>query len=649
MKVRFWGCRGSIPRSRPDMLRYGGNTPCIEVTSYSGQIVVLDLGSGAFDLGVDLMKRAKESDGDGKMNGTVLITHTHWDHIQGFPFFAPLFNPGFTWNVYGPRGLAGSFEDTLSGQMKHDYFPVTIKQLGARVTYHDLVEGSFQFEGVRVKTHYLNHTVLTLGYKLESGGISIAYITDHEPFDHRLAVEGYERNDDGSAKSEDDRHVDFFAGVHLLIHDCQYTAREYGQGKTGWGHSTVEYVVDVALAASVKQLALFHHDPNRTDDQVDEIVRYAKERAAQLATQKGLLEVPEIWAAAEGTDVSFGEKANFVRKNSVEVGMHPSEDLLAKQLAQRKDVNIEGKIVLLGLDYNTRFASDLQEDLQKDKLTVRVCENVDSILEACSQSKPSLVVLKQAISGGNAVDICFKIRGMGEWGKETTFLVVAKNQDDMEMGRAESDVIPKESWLVEPVSISYIRTRIRMSLLRAPCKWVRASIPANEEARLTALKESCMMDVNQPDGLKRITRVARQLFDVGAACFTLLAKDYVKLISAEGLDCINIPRDEAMCAHVVSDQDFTLVADALKDDRFADSPLVQGAPYLRFYAGMPIWSKAKDGQSYIIGSFCLMDQKPREFDTKQLRTLQDLASLAREEFGAISAEAQKASCLGVGS
>ncbi len=533
--------------------------------------------------------------------------------------------------------------------MKHDYFPVTIKQLGARVTYHDLVEGSFQFEGVRVKTHYLNHTVLTLGYKLESGGISIAYITDHEPFDHRLAVEGYERNDDGSAKSEDDRHVDFFAGVHLLIHDCQYTAREYGQGKTGWGHSTVEYVVDVALAASVKQLALFHHDPNRTDDQVDEIVTYAKERAAQLATQRGLLEVPEIWAAAEGTDVSFGEKANFIRKNSVEVGMHPSEDLLAKQLSQRKYVNIEGKIVLLGLDYNTRFASDLQEDLEKDKLTVKVCENVDSILEACSQSKPSLVVLKQAISGGNAVDICFKIRGMGEWGKETTFLVVAKNQDDMEMGRAESDVIPKESWLVEPVSISYIRTRIRMCLLRAPCKWVRASIPANEEARLTALKESCMMDVNQPDGLKRITRVARQLFDVGAACFTLLAKDYVKLISAEGLDCINIPRDEAMCAHVVSDQDFTLVADALKDDRFADSPLVQGAPYLRFYAGMPIWSKAKDGQSYIIGSFCLMDQKPREFDTKQLRTLQDLASLAREEFGAISAEAQKASCLGVGS
>ncbi len=90
MKVRFWGCRGSLPRSRPDMLRYGGNTPCIEVTSYSGQIVVLDLGSGAFDLGVDLMKRAKESDGDGKMNGTVLITHTHWDHIQGFPFFAPV-------------------------------------------------------------------------------------------------------------------------------------------------------------------------------------------------------------------------------------------------------------------------------------------------------------------------------------------------------------------------------------------------------------------------------------------------------------------------------------------------------------------------------------------------------------------------------
>jgi len=112
---------------------------------------------------------------------------------------------------------------------------------------------------------------------------------------------------------------------------------------------------------------------------VDEIVRYAQERATDIAKRKGLSTVPEIWAAAEGTDVTFGERANFVRKNSVDIGMHPSEDLLAKQCSQRRGVNIEGKIVLLGLECNTRFASDLKEDLEKDKLTVKVCEDVDIV------------------------------------------------------------------------------------------------------------------------------------------------------------------------------------------------------------------------------------------------------------------------------
>ena len=296
-------------------------------------------------------------------------------------FFLQLFSPGFAWNVYGPRGLAGSFEDTLSGQMQYEYFPVTISQLGAKVNYHDLLEGALQVEGVRVKTHYLNHTVLTLGYLLESGGVSVAYITDHEPFDHRLAVEGYQQSEKDATKTDDDRHVDFFAGVDLLIHDCQYTAKEYGQGKAGWGHSTVEFVVDIAIAAGVKQLALFHHDPNRKDDQVDEMVEIARERAAFAAEGKEGVSIPEIYAAAEGMTIDLIEQSVQLSAQKCESsnnGAHLGVNPLSAIFAQRKGKNIDGKTVVVGLDCSSEFTDVLTKDLERDKLNVETCIDFDS-------------------------------------------------------------------------------------------------------------------------------------------------------------------------------------------------------------------------------------------------------------------------------
>ena len=159
----------------------------------------------------------------GLCTNSMIVSRSH----PRISIFAPFFIPGFSWEVRGPKGLShGSFEDTLAGQMQHEYFPVTMTQLLAKVNYHDLFEGSFKTKGVQIRTHYLNHTVLRLGYRLESGGVLIAYITDHEPYDHRLAVGGYKRGPDDSPARDDDRHVNLFEGADLLIHDCQYNAKE---------------------------------------------------------------------------------------------------------------------------------------------------------------------------------------------------------------------------------------------------------------------------------------------------------------------------------------------------------------------------------------------------------------------------------------
>ena len=165
MQVTFWGTRGSIAKAGPTTLRYDGNTSCVEVRSKQGTQLILDCGTGIHGLGQALVSTAPRPP-----SGHLLITHTHWDHIQGFPFFAPLRMGGCQWHVYGPRGAGSSLRDTLAGQMQHTYFPVTLECLGADVRYHDLVEGTFDIEDVHVTAQYLNHPALTLGYRLEADG-----------------------------------------------------------------------------------------------------------------------------------------------------------------------------------------------------------------------------------------------------------------------------------------------------------------------------------------------------------------------------------------------------------------------------------------------------------------------------------------------
>src|SRR5712692_9324990 len=264
MRVRFWGTRGSIAKPGPRTVRYGGNTSCVEVRAADGTLIVLDCGTGAHDLGQALLASA-----NGPMLGHLLITHTHWDHIQGFPFFAPLFVPGNEWHIYEPGGLGQHLEAALAGQMEYTYFPISLDQLAAGVRYHDLVEGTFDVGGVRVTARYLNHPALALGYRLEAGGATVVYAVDHEPHSrHQPEPAGRAGPAARPVHAEDQRHVEFLAGADLVIHDAMYTMDEY-PSKINWGHSAAEHAVDFAVAAGARRLALFHHEPMRDDAALD--------------------------------------------------------------------------------------------------------------------------------------------------------------------------------------------------------------------------------------------------------------------------------------------------------------------------------------------------------------------------------------------
>jgi phosphoribosyl 1,2-cyclic phosphodiesterase/CheY-like chemotaxis protein len=302
MRIKFWGARGSIPAPGFGTARFGGNTPCVQVTTAAGAELILDCGTGARDLGDHLLSAYPAG-----LSGHILLTHTHWDHIQGFPFFAPVFREGFTFTVHAPAGGAGSLSEALSGQMQYTYFPVNLEQLDARIECVDLQEGEFSLDGMRVRTHYLNHPGLTLGYRLECGGVTVVYATDHEPFGVRLFRDNLPWGSIAQILHDGDRaHARFLAQADLLIHDCQYTAVEYEQ-KRNWGHSPMEYVVAIAVAAGVKRLALFHHDPSHDD----RFLARMEQDAIQLAQALG--SPLEVFVAHEGQSVALRERAGAGR------------------------------------------------------------------------------------------------------------------------------------------------------------------------------------------------------------------------------------------------------------------------------------------------------------------------------------------------
>ncbi|MEW6518988.1 MAG: MBL fold metallo-hydrolase [Thermodesulfobacteriota bacterium] len=305
MKIKFWGVRGSIPCPGPLTMVYGGNTPCLEVRFPEiDRLIIIDAGSGIRELGNFMMQHDLPR---GPMQTEIFLSHTHWDHIMGFPFFTPIYIPGSSLKVYGPVSYEqDTLETIVGGQLTYRYFPVRGEELGASITYIDLKEGEFDLgDGIRLTTKYLNHPILCLGYRFEYRGKVLCTAYDTEPFRNLFVTDPAHPSYDEAMASEGELVAQeqnealerFIAGADLLIYDCQYTRAEYEKGKAGWGHSYFEYVCPMAIRNQVKSLALFHHDPMRTDSQLDEL--------AQIHCQGGGTGATEIFFAREGMEISL--------------------------------------------------------------------------------------------------------------------------------------------------------------------------------------------------------------------------------------------------------------------------------------------------------------------------------------------------------
>jgi phosphoribosyl 1,2-cyclic phosphodiesterase/CheY-like chemotaxis protein len=269
--VHYWGVHGTLPTPGAEYTRYGGNTPCVSVEIGGEPLTIFDCGSGIKRLSDRMMGHA----GDERLSARLFISHTHWDHINTVPFFTPLYARGNQIEIFGPYQGDLTIERAISAQMESVYFPVTIREFGARLMFRDLREETLQFGPVRVDTMLLRHPGYCLGYKLSCRGRIVCYITDNElylPTDPR----------------HDPRYVgalaDFVRGADVLITDTTYRDHEY-PSKVDWGHSCVSQVADLAARAEVARLHLFHHDPDQTDADIDAKVRETQEELARLGSK----------------------------------------------------------------------------------------------------------------------------------------------------------------------------------------------------------------------------------------------------------------------------------------------------------------------------------------------------------------------------
>jgi diguanylate cyclase (GGDEF)-like protein len=427
LKVRFWGTRGSVPTPGPQTAKYGGNTSCVEVRAQDGTIIVLDCGTGARLLGLDLLKSASRP-----LRINLFIGHTHWDHIQGFPFFTPVFLPDTELNVFAPAGLQRTVEDALAGQMQYSYFPVTLRDLRSRIHFTELEEGFLRLGDTMIETQYLNHTAPTISFRISSGGTTIAYVTDHEPF----------WNSSGSQFKHpgDQRHIAFLNGADLVIHDAQYSLEEY-PSKIGWGHSTVDYATEVSMAAGVKQLALFHHDPLHDDGEIARMEGVAR----HLVKERGV--TMDVIAASEGLTLDVH-------------GNHHAQ--LPDETSALRRRSIAGERVLVVGATDTEVAM-IGQVLAEDGLVFLAAPDSQTALIQASEVPPSLIIVDTQLPQGDGVGLIREIRSKLDHHNLPALMLT--NESDAPGGRVL--IGPADDYLARPIVSPMLRARVRAWLTRA--------------------------------------------------------------------------------------------------------------------------------------------------------------------------------------
>jgi phosphoribosyl 1,2-cyclic phosphodiesterase len=285
LSVRIWGDRGSIPCPGKDTVLFGGNTSCLEIRA-DEKLVIIDFGTGIKPFGDWLMANDFKK---GPIDADIFISHTHWDHIMGFPMFTPLFIPSSRLRIRGPVSYEDeTLEQIIGSQLTYRYWPVRISELSAQIEYSQIKETSLDLgDGLWVTTKYLNHPILCLGYRFEYRGKTIVTAYDNEPFRNLFPTdpedpsydEDAAREGEAAAKEETEKLLRFFQDADVLIHDSQYTPVAY-EKHLGWGHSSFEHAVNSANKAKVKKLVFFHHDPNRTDEELEKLELAYKKRIA---------------------------------------------------------------------------------------------------------------------------------------------------------------------------------------------------------------------------------------------------------------------------------------------------------------------------------------------------------------------------------
>lgn len=590
MRVRFWGTRGSLAKPGRDTVRFGGNTSCVQIVADSGTQLVLDCGTGAHGLGRHLLSECTES-----VSGALLLSHTHWDHIQGIPFFAPFFLPDQQWDIYAPRGLASSLDETLAGQMQYTYFPVKLDQLGARIRFHELVEGRFEIGDVTVTARYLNHPCITLGYRIEVDNAVAVYACDHEPIGRQPETGLPE------VRESEARHIEFLRGADLVIHDAQYRASEYA-AKRGWGHSTIEYSIAVCREAGVRHLVFTHHDPIRTDADIEH----------DLETLDLLHDCASddlrVTAAAEGDVI---ELRNTAPSDTADTDVHT--DALTEAAA-------EVHTVVVVAPPGGAVADTITAAAEAEGLEVQQACTAADLRELAAASRAVIVALVHDDSGSRGADVMLATARELADSPHATVLVASEHG---ELLARENGLEP----LVWPFSEEYARARLTASAMRTTLRWLRARRPDDEPARLDALHQLGILDSEPEERFDLLAKVAADALAAPIALVSLVDRERQWFKACIGLGERETPRDFAFCAHAVAARELLVVPDALIDERFADNPLVTGPPRVRFYAGVPL--SLPDG--FLVGTLCVIDVRARQLGEPERSLLCNIARLVEVE------------------